>query len=145
MPDKFNSVKKGYDPAAVDLYIEELENELKRYKEKDDVIRNAIISAQQAADNIILNAKNQGRTIKENSAKQLEDICLALNAQKQILKNFTEEYQAIMTKYLSPVNNADFNTLNLKIEQMEKYLKNFSDEITEDLAVSNTKNKNIKK
>jgi len=37
--DRFNYIKRGYDPEEADLYIETLERELKAYKEKDNSIR----------------------------------------------------------------------------------------------------------
>ena len=135
MPDKFSFVKRGYDPTAVDLYIEELENEIRSYKSKDEAIRNAIISAQVAADNIVQNAKNQGRSIKETSAKHIYDIVMSLGNQRQNLQNFMEEYQAVMTKYLKPLDNPDFVDLNQKLDTLERYLKSFGEEIKEDLTI----------
>ena len=144
MPDKFSYVKKGYDPTAVDLYVDELEEEIRGYKHKDDAIRNAIISAQMAADNIVSNAKNQGRAIRENSILQLKEISAAVASQKKVLQNFLEEYSAIMSKYLKPMENPDFISLNQKIENLEKYLSSFSEEINEDMAISENQAENNK-
>ena len=136
MSDRFNRVKKnGYDPAEVDQFIQELEAQIKIYKEKDATIHQAIISAQTAADNIVKNAKNQGRTIRENIAKQLEDVSLSISTQKLMLFNFVKEYNAVMAKYLRVVDNEDFQEISEKIDAMEAYLRDFSQEVHEDLQI----------
>jgi len=135
MPDKFAYVKKGYDPQAVDMYIDALEIELKGHKEKSATINHAIVSAQQAADTIIKNAKNQGRTMKANTAKQIEDLTLAVASQKQWVSDFLEEYNAVVTKYLRPANSEDFAAVNEKIDSLEGFLRSFSEEINEDLEI----------
>jgi len=135
MSDKFNLVKKGYDPRAVDLHIEMLENELQTYKGKDAVITQAIISAQQAAEGIIINAKNQGQSIRESTAKQLADITASIKVQRQMLSEFAYEYNLVVTKYLKVVDGNDFKTINEKIDSLEAFLRNFSDEVSEDLEI----------
>ena len=137
MPDKFSYVKRGYDPAAVDRYIEMLEMELRNHKAKDAVINNAIVSAQQAADAIVKNAKNQGRAMRANTAKQLEDLTIAISGQKQWLSDFAQEYNNVVSKYLQIVNNDDFQVLNTKIDALEGFLRSFSEEVNEDLEMEN--------
>ena len=135
MSDRFNMVKKGYDPEAVDRYIATLEAQIETYREKDKAINNAIISAQQAADNIILNARNQSRVIRENTVKQMGDISLSVNAQRQMLSEFEREYIAVVSKYLRPTDNEDFVAIGSKIDALESYLADFSDEVSEDLEL----------
>lgn len=131
----FNHVKKGYSPAEVEDYIRRLETELKVYKDKDATIHQAIISAQVAADNIVRNAKNQGRVIRENIAKQLDDVSLSIAAQKQMLANFVEDYNLMISKYLKVVDNEDFKNISEKVDSMAAYLQNFREEIDEDLEM----------
>jgi len=136
MTGRFNYVRKGgYDPAEVEHYVGELEAQLKLYKDKDAAINQAIISAQAAADNIILNAKNQGRTIRENVAKQLEDVSLSIATQRSMLNNFVDAYNAVIAKYLRVVDNEDFKTVSDKIDTLEAYLRDFSQEVHEDLQI----------
>ena len=123
----------------VDEYIATLQAEVESYKEKDAAINDAIVSAQQAANDIVLNAKNQGRAIKENTAKQLADIALSAATQRQMLNDFATEYEALATKYLKATSAADFKAVLNKIDGLEKYLANFSDEISEDLALGKKK------
>ena len=136
MSEKFELVKKGYDPKEVDVYIRALEVELRSYKDRDEVIRNAIVSAQQAADNIIQNAKNQARHMRENTAKQLEDISISIAAQRQMLSAFVREYEVLVSKYLKPIDNADFAAIYSKIDSLESYLKGFSEEVAEDIEIA---------
>jgi len=135
MPDRFNLVKRGYDPVAVDQYIDKLEIELRGHRDKGSIINHAIVSAQQAADNIILNAKSQGHYIRESTAKQLEDITLSIAGQRQLLNEFVREYNSVVSKYLTPMDNQDFKTASAKIDALEAFLHSFSEEVDEDLQV----------
>ena len=136
MTGRFNYVRKGgYDPAEVEHYIGELERQLKFYRDKDATINQAIISAQAAADNIVQNAKNQGRTIRENVASQLEDVSISISSQKTMLSNFVRDYDAILSKYLRVIDDEDFKGIVEKIDSIEAYLRDFSQEVHEDLQI----------
>ncbi|MDR2167264.1 MAG: DivIVA domain-containing protein [Clostridiales bacterium] len=135
MAERFELVKKGYEPDAVDRYIAALEAQVASYRGKDKAITNAIISAQQAADTIITNAKSQARLIRENTAKQLGDITLSLNTQRSMLSDFASEYGMVVSKYLRVVDNSDFMGITEKIDALESYLSDFSDEVAEDLEI----------
>jgi len=137
MSERFVLVKRGYDTEAVERYIATLEAQIDSYREKDKAINNAIVSAQQAADSIVVNAKNQGRTIRENTIKQLTDIALSIGTQKQLLEDFQNEYNTIVSKYLKLTDNEDFKAISAKIDALESYLADFSDEVTEDLEIEN--------
>ncbi|MCL2752564.1 MAG: DivIVA domain-containing protein [Defluviitaleaceae bacterium] len=135
MSERFVLVKRGYDTEAVDYYVTALETQIDNYREKDRAINNAIVSAQQAADSIILNAKNQGRIIRENTVKQLTDIALSVGTQKQLLEDFVNEYNNVVSKYLKLTDNEDFKVIAEKINALESYLSDFSDEVVEDLEI----------
>jgi len=141
MPDKFIYVKKGYDPQAVDRYIDALEMELKTHRDKNATINHAIVSAQQAADTIIKNAKNQGRAMRASTAKQLEDLTLALASKKQWVADFVDEYNTVVAKYLRATESDDFRAINEKIDGLDNFLRSFSEEINEDLEIENKSDK----
>ena len=88
----FNIVKKGYDPIEVENFVNTLETTIRSYKEKDDTIKNAIINSQIAADNIVRNAELEADRIKRRAISLLDDIQESLNAQKQQVSDFQEEY-----------------------------------------------------
>ena len=139
MPEKFNYVKRGYDPAAVDRHMEQLEKEIKSYKDKDGLINQAIVSAQEAAAGIVQNAKNQARQIREMTAKQLEDIKASTETQRNMLTGFEQEYNAVVEKYLNIAESADFKAARAKIDEMEDFLHNYFEELNEDLSVEEKK------
>lgn len=112
MNDMFNIVKKGYDPIEVKRYINELEAVLTSYKEKDATIKNAIISAQAAADSIVRQAHDEAAEIRDEAhveaaeirkeAVRVFDISLAaLASQKENINSYLEEYEALIHKYTS--------------------------------------------
>ena len=135
MPNRFEYVKKGYDPEAVDRYIDMMELELRSYKEKSNAINQAIVSAQQASEGIIQNAKNQGRVIRANTAKQLEDVLISLATPRQWVTEFKEEYNNLVEKYLKTPNNKELNEITSKIDTLEAFLRSFSEEVNEDLEI----------
>ena len=126
MSERFNVVKRGYDMTEVDEYISSLEAVVKSYKDKDAAIKNALISAEMAADNIILNAKNRSFEMKENSVRQIEDILQSVSKQKAMLEDFHAEYQAQVQKYLHGVVQADVDAVRSKIDALESFLQKFS-------------------
>jgi len=135
MSQRFELVKRGYDPEPVDRYIQSLETQIAQYRAKDKAINSAIISAQEHADTIIANSKKQGRLIRENTAKQLQDIFESIDTQRGLMADFAAEYDTIVSKYLKAVDNEDFKALSTKIDRLENYLENFVDEISEDLEI----------
>ena len=126
MSNRFNYVKRGYDPAEVDSYIEVMESVIKSYKEKDAAIKNAILNAQIAADGMILNAKNQVREIKENTIRQITDIKNSVSVQKEMLKSFQDEYTNLLNKYMHTIKDNDLGAVKNKIYALENYLEKFA-------------------
>lgn len=124
MEKLFNIVKKGYDQSEVDKYIETLETMIKGYKEKDDSIKNAIINAQVAADNIIKNAEMEAEKIKFRAIKALNEIQTSVAAQKLIVKNFQEEYNRLTNKYLHSIGNDEISNVFSKVSELEEFIEN---------------------
>ena len=123
MPDRFTYVKRGYDPEEVDAYVNSLEEVIKSYKEKDNSIKNAIISAQMAADNIVRNANIQSEETRRAVAAQMYGIAQSVNEQRVRVREFQEEYTAFVKRYLSEFNEYDVNRINNKINELEAYIK----------------------
>ncbi len=126
MPNRFPYVKKGYDPDKVDEKIETLEEVIRSYKSKDSAIKNAILNAQIAADNIIQNAKNQAQEIKSEAAVQLSDIKLSISFQRDMLKQFENEYMLLVSKYLHAIPTQDFSEINKKISDLEAHIESLN-------------------
>ncbi len=122
MPERFTYVKRGYDPEEVDKYIDTLESVVKSYKEKDNVIKNAIVSAQMAADNIVKNAELKAEDTKAHLFRQLENIINSLDTQRTLVKDFQDEYNTLVKKYLTDFNESDIKTLNSKINDIQEYI-----------------------
>lgn len=126
MSNKFNYVKKGYDPIEVDSYIETMEAVIKSYKEKDQAIKNAILNAQIAADGIILNAKNQAREVRETAIRQVMDIKNSIALQREMVGSFQDEYNAFLNRYLRSIENNDIKAVKSKIDALENFLNRFT-------------------
>ena len=139
MLERFRIVKKGYDPVDVEEHISNLESVIRRYREKDSAINNAIVSAQYAADeilrkariaeeDIIKNARNQSVEIKSKSAAHVQSILNLVQTQKSLFKDFAYEYNALAQKYLQSVNDNDFASVTDKFDALERYLNTFTSE-----------------
>ena len=122
MPDRFNYVKKGYDPEQVDTYIETLEQVVKSYKDKDSAIKNAIISAQMAADNIVKNAHLQVAESRTQALSQIQSIIASISEQRNKVKEFQDEYINMVQKYLIDFNEVDMNRIFSKITELEQLI-----------------------
>jgi hypothetical protein len=118
--DQFSFVKRGYSPEEVNKYIATLEQVIKSYKEKDNAIKNAIISAQVAADNVVRNAHMQAHEYKKKITQQLLQVSSAIDAERMKLQAFHDVYMGLMRKYLFEVETADMFEMSRRLDDMEK-------------------------
>jgi len=132
MPDRFGFSKQGYNPAEVDSYVDSLENVIKSYKEKDSAIKNAIISAQVAAENIIKNAELESQELKKKTLSDLKFISDSIDRQKDHLKNFQNDYNLMLGKYLRPLEETDLINVYSTVNEMENYLFTLKKQLTEE-------------
>jgi len=118
--EQFSYVKRGYSPEEVNKYIATLEQVIKSYKEKDNAIKNAIISAQVAADNVVRNAHAQAHDYKKKISQQLIQVSAAIDAERMRLQAFHDVYTGLMRKYLFEVETADMFEMSRRLDDMEK-------------------------
>ena len=119
MEQQFTYVKRGYDPEEVNRYITTLEQVIKSYKDKDNAIKNAIISAQIAADNVIRNAHLQAENYKIKIDKQLVHVREAVDAERVRLQAFQDVYNGLIRKYLHVVDGSEFSPLQSKLDELD--------------------------
>ena len=119
--DQFTYVKRGYDPEEVDKYISTLEQVIKSYKDKDNAIKNSIISAQVAADNVLRNAQMHADAYKVQIGEQLSEIRGALDRQRMALQSFQEAYANMVRKSIQELEQSTSMTdLFVRLEEAEK-------------------------
>ncbi|MCL2387593.1 MAG: DivIVA domain-containing protein [Defluviitaleaceae bacterium] len=118
--EQFTYVKRGYDPEEVDRYIATLEQVIKSYKEKDNAIKNAIISAQMAADNMIKNAKAQADEYKTQISKELDKVSVELDRQRMRIQAFQDVYSGMIRQYLTDLDSNDITDLYARIDDVDK-------------------------
>jgi len=118
--EQFTFVKRGYDPEEVDKYITTLEQVIKSYKDKDNAIKNAIISAQVAADNVVRNAQAQADAYKLQISDQLEDMKNTLDLNRRRLQAFQDVYTSMVNRFMQDLEMSDMAKLVGKIEEMEQ-------------------------
>ena len=136
MPTSFSYVKKGYNPVEVDNYIETLENIVKSYKEKDSAIKNAIINAQIAADNIIQDAEKRACDMFEQATKKVELIRNSISSQRTIVQSFQEDYNRLIDKYVTDFNQKDVLPVYASISDLEEYLTSLTSDFEETESLS---------
>lgn len=120
--EQFTYVKRGYDPEEVDRYISTLEQVIKSYKEKDNAIKNAIISAQVAADNMVKNAKAQADEYKGQIAKELDKVSLEVDRQRMKIKAFQDVYSGLVRKYLIELDDSEVSDLSSRLDDVDKFI-----------------------
>jgi len=132
MPDKFGYAKQGYNPTEVDSYVDSLETVIKSYKEKDSAIKNAIISAQIAAENIIKNAELEAQDMKTKTLQELKTVSESIAKQRDYIKNFQNDYNLLLGKYLKNFDENDFTGVYSSVNEMENYLYSLKKQLSED-------------
>lgn len=120
--EQFSIIKRGYDPDEVDKYVATLEQVIKSYKDKDNAIKNAIISAQLAADNMIKNAQMQADEYKGQISRELVKIREELGRQRMRIQAFQDVYSGLIRKYLHEFNDSDMADLFNRIDDVERTL-----------------------
>jgi len=118
--EQFSYVKRGYSPEEVNKYIATLEQVIKSYKEKDNAIKNAIISAQVAADNVVRNAHMQAHEYKKKISQQLLQVSAAIDTERMRVQAFHDVYSGLMRKYLFEIETADMFEMSRRLDDMEK-------------------------
>ena len=129
--ESFSIVKRGYNPQEVDEYIETLEQVIKSYKDKDNAIKNAIISAQVAADNILKNTHMEAAEYKTRTLAQLRNIYDSVENQRNKMQSFCDDYNDMLQRYLRPFEESDMSVIYERIEDLEKYLRELSESVEE--------------
>jgi len=119
---EFTEVKRGYDPDEVDNYIASLDSVIKSYKEKDNAIKNAIISAQLAADNMIKNAKMQADEYKLQISHELEKMRNEIERERVKIQEFHEMYGELVRKYLKKLDEKDVSKLNNYLNEIDRLI-----------------------
>ena len=130
--ESFSIVKRGYNPEEVDEYIETLEQVIKSYKDKDNAIKNAIISAQVAADNVLKNAHLEASEYKTRTLAQLRHIYESVDTQRTRLQAFKDDYNEMLRKYLRGFDESDATFINGRIDELEKYLRELNASVEEE-------------
>lgn len=120
--EQFTYAKRGYNPEEVDRYISTLEQVIKSYKEKDNAIKNAIISAQVAADNMIKNAKAQADEYKGQIAKELDKVTLEVDRQRMRIQSFQDVYSELVCKYLTVIDEKEISDLYSRLDDVDKFI-----------------------
>ena len=121
--EQFTYVKRGYDPEEVDRYISTLEQVIKSYKEKDNAIKNAIISAQVAADNMIKNAKAQADEYKGCICKELDKVSVEVDRQRMKIQAFQDVYAGLIQKYLKEIEKPEITELYARLEDLDRMIE----------------------
>ena len=106
----------------VDQYITQLEAVIRSYKEKDSAINNALISAQIMANNIINDANKNAGVMKVGAVTKLDAIIASIAVQKRMVKDFHDDYNRLVSKYLTEFNDSDILNLYSRIHDLEEYM-----------------------
>ena len=120
--EQFTIVRRGYDPEEVDKYVSTLEQVIKSYKDKDNAIKNAIISAQVAADNMVKNAKMQADEYKAQIVRELGKVSIEVERQRVKLQAFNDIYTSLVRKYLTEPRENDMRDLFARLDDVDKII-----------------------
>ena len=125
--EQFSYVRRGYDPEEVDKYVSTLEQVILSYKEKDNAIKNALISAEIAADNVVKNARLQADDYRSKIIRQLSVIMDSVERQRQWLRQFQDEYNDLVRRYLRNMDDSELNDLYIRLDEMDSLIRDLSE------------------
>jgi len=117
--EQFTFVKRGYDPEEVDKYITTLEQVIKSYKDKDNAIKNAIISAQRTAEDVVKNAQAEAVSYKAQMGEQLVGMRGALDSQRANLQNFQNASANVIRRCMQELEQFDMSAVFAGIDEMD--------------------------
>jgi DivIVA domain-containing protein len=126
---EFSVVKRGYNPSEVEEYVGRLEQIIRGYKEKDAAIKNAIVNAQVAADNIIKNAHLEVAEYKSRALAKLNGVFDSIENQRKRVAAFQNDYNSLVKRYMNEVTSGDVAAVYARVDELENFLK----ELTEDI------------
>lgn len=129
MEEKFNIIKKGYDPVEVNKYIDELETVIISYKEKDAAIKNAIISAQVVADVIIERAEADAAGIRVEAVRFLDMAFDVIADNRHYINSFRQDYNALISKYTCPFDDDEAIRIIAESDEVEHYISGVKEAI----------------
>lgn len=151
MDAKFSIVKKGYDTDEVDQYISELEQlieqrnqELADYKQKERAINGSLIQAQEMSERIkqeadqqakktIEKARTQAAQEKAASEQALRESAEKLLELRHLMKEFKEQLNTLTERYLVQAKSKD---LDEAFSSLDTYLTHLGLKPSEEKPVS---------
>lgn len=133
---KFEKAMRGYDPTAVNLVLkqaentihqldidnsqlrndnERLQNEINRYRQMEDSLRDAIMIAQRAADETRSNAHKEADLIIESArqkakedqhqyALEMQTLLNEIESLKNDKERFVRQFRALLNEHLKELN-----------------------------------------
>lgn len=128
----FPIVRKGYDQHQVTRYIEELENSLSYYKERETAINKAVINAEVTAENIIEEANKKARDMELKARHQLTEVKEKTLEVKEKLEIFQKKYNILIQDYLVTLRSDELVDLFNQLDDIADFLdpkKNTNEEI----------------
>lgn len=126
----FNTVRRGYDPAEVDSYVQELEaqmqsknKQIEEYRQKEAAINQSVVEAKLLANKIIDEANADAQKIHQEAVDSMTDIKKQTQAMHEKLKLFQKEYNHILQQYLVSIRCTDlvhiFNDLDHFMDKLQ--------------------------
>ncbi|NLK98663.1 DivIVA domain-containing protein [Defluviitalea saccharophila] len=142
MSKDFAIVRKGYDPEQVDSYIATLQNQINSYKEKEQAINQAIVSAQIISEQLISNAKQEAEQIKKDAKIRLSKMQNMLDKAEEELKTFQDEYKKLISKYLTQLDENNIHSLMDELHSIRELFV-LKEEDTEEKNFEGTQAQNL--
>lgn len=125
----FPIVRKGYDQQEVKRYIEELENSLSYYKERESAITKAVINAEVTAENIVEDAELKAKEIEREAHMRLGEIKEKTVEVKEKLEIFQKKYNMLIQDYLVTLRSDELVELFNDLDDITDFLEPKKDEV----------------
>lgn len=143
---EFSKTFRGYNEEEVDEFLDEivvdyerlykenldfkdrvamLSDEIRHYKAVEDTLKETLVTAQKAADDVVENSKkkaeliiqeaeNQAREIIANAHKEVLDIYKEIEEKKKQLQIFRTQFRSFLETQLELINKSKFFEQNIQ-------------------------------
>ena len=135
---EFSKAFRGYNEEEVDEFLDEivvdyerlykenldfkdrvamLSDEIRHYKAVEDTLKETLVTAQKAADDVVENSKKKAELIiqeAENAHKEVLDIYKEIEEKKKQLQIFRTQFRSFLETQLELINNSKFFEQNIQ-------------------------------
>lgn len=114
--------------------IFDLQNEIEFYRSKESSISKIMVRAEQIAEDLIQEGRERARKIQEEFTEYGDTVSSCVEQTEEKVERFYDDYQKLLHKYLTPIEENDVLPLFDKLDHTKNHLIEIKERLEESLA-----------